>query len=113
MSNDKVIEDILKDYLFFSKELLKFTGAEDLAVFEDLVKQRELVIDKLKPHKNDIKKDASKDLMEEIVSVDKEIYDKILKARNMLKNQFEISNVYEGLVGEHLTIGNRFDSKLN
>lgn len=116
MTKESSLENILKEYLFLSKELLKFTDVESLQVFEDLVKQREVFIEKLKNCKYDVeyvKSDAGKELIEEIISIDKEVYDKMLKSRNMLKNQFEISNVYEGFVGEHITTGNRFDSKLH
>lgn len=116
MTKEGSMESILTEYLFLSKELLKFTDAESLQVFEDLVKQREIFIDKLKNCKYDeeyVKSDAGKKLIEEIISADKEVYDKLLKSRNALKNQFEISNVYEGFVGEHITTGNRFDSKLH
>lgn len=116
MKKEGSIESILKEYLFLSKELLKFADAESLKVFEDLIKQREFLISKLADYELDkayLKTPDGKSLIEAVINLDKDVYDRLLKSRNMFKNQFDVANVYEGFVGEYITTGNRFDSKIN
>lgn len=114
MKSELEIDGILKEYLFLSKEMLKFTSESSFQVFEDLVKQREYFINKLKLceyNEEYVKSDICKNLIQEITDIDKILHEKVLQSRNLLKNNFELSNVYEGIVGEYITTGNRFDSK--
>ncbi len=107
------MEKLWRDYLFLTSEMLKFTSAEDIELFEDLLQQRERLLQTIKstPDKDDyIPSSRGQDVIREITKLDVDLREKVRTAQNMLKKNFAISSAYEGFAGEDIAVGNRFDS---
>ena len=116
MMQEKVrsMKELWNDYLFLSKELHKFLEAEDLSLFEDLMQQRQVlmeIIGKTDDSDNFIKKDECQTMIAEIMGLDKELKFKMLAIRSKLKRQFDLNKAYDSYVNDSILLGNRFDSK--
>lgn len=102
-----------QDYLFLSGELHKFTAPNDAALFEDILRQRKIlsaVIKETPDADGYIGGADGQTLIRRIAGMDKELYDKLVKSRNLLQKNFEIASAYEGISEESAGIGFRFDS---
>ena len=115
MSEKKSMQQLWQDYLFLSKELHKFTAADDMGMLQNLMEQRETMLTLIKEAENHdtegyIKNEEGQKLIKEIVALDAQLQKKIAIERNLLKKNMEVSTAYDGFFGEAMSIGNRFDS---
>jgi hypothetical protein len=113
MTGQKSMIALWQDYLFLSGELHKFTAYDDAPLFEDILRQRNAllgIIRKTPDADGYVDSADGQALIRRIAGMDKELYGKITKSRNLLRKNFEISVAYDGISGESAAIGNRFDS---
>ena len=108
------MQKLWQNYLFLSKELLKFVSADDLDLFSDLLAQREELFTRIRACEDKnryVFSQAGQELIGQVVAIDIDLRKKMLMARNMLKNNFTLSSAYDGFIGDSAAVGNRFDSK--
>jgi hypothetical protein len=113
MTAQRSMAALWQDYLFLSGELHKFTAPGDAPLFEDILRQRKALsaIIKETPDAGGYVGGAEgQALIRRIAGMDKELYDKLVKSRNLLQKNFEIISAYEGISEESTGIGSRFDS---
>lgn len=114
MSDDKrSMQKMWQDYLFLSKELHKFTSADDIEMFQSLLDQREVLFSSIKNTTDEdgyIKSDEGQKLIKEIFNLDGQLQEKVTLERNMLKQNMKVSTAYDGFFGDSMVVGNRFDS---
>ncbi|MDR3348875.1 MAG: hypothetical protein LBO03_04630 [Acidaminococcales bacterium] len=113
MTEQKSMEALWRDYLFLSEELHKFTCVDDMALFEDILKQRETlsaIIKETPDTQSYVSGADGQALIRRIAEMDKELYSKLIRSRNLLQKNFEIFSAYEGISEESAGVGIRFDS---
>ncbi|MDR2006679.1 MAG: hypothetical protein LBP78_05485 [Acidaminococcales bacterium] len=113
MTEQKSMAALWQDYLFLSKELHKFTSAGDMALFEDILRQRKelaAIIKETPDTDSYIGGAQGQALIRRVAEMDKELYAKLTRARNLLQKNLEITFAYEGVSEESAGVGRRFDS---
>jgi hypothetical protein len=106
-------QELWQDCLFLSKELHKFATVEDTSLFEDLLRQREELLSIIKetPAAGEYARGAEgQAIVREIVDLDKVLHSKFIRTRNLLKQSLEVSAAYDGIIGDSVGLGTRFDS---
>jgi hypothetical protein len=113
MTGQKSMAALWQDYLFLSGELHKFTSPEDMPLFEDILRQRKGLSATIKGTPDPEGYIGGADgqaLIRRIAGMDKELYDKLTRSRNLLQKNFEIASAYEGVSEESAGVGVHFDS---
>ncbi len=114
MSEQRDMKNLWADYVFLTSEMFKFTDAEDIGMFEDLLDQRATLLEIIQKTPDEGQYTASADgqaVIKKIAAMDDQLREKVLLSRNNLKKSFTVSSAYDGFAGESVAVGNRFDSK--
>lgn len=95
---ERPIPDLWQDYLFLTKEMLKFVSRRDMDMFYSLLKQRDQLQQLLDGASDDDfrKSAAGKEILSKIMPVNRAVNERLQLVYNQACRQMEISHSYEG-----------------
>lgn len=107
MTNQRPDENLWRDYLFLTREMLKFAGQANLDMFYELLDQRQAIQEQIDAVTAGNKENRRDDpewqaMVDEIQNSNRQIVGRLRLAQNQLKQQKTRANAYEGITPEVL-----------
>lgn len=110
MGTEKNTADLWRDYLFLTRELVKFLGKEqDADLVQELLNQRERLQEAIEGRTGDPFRlsEEGKSLIREIAAVNEQAQQQLQLALNRSRQQQQLAKAYDQ--GETFNEGQRFD----